>query len=467
MGCTRCDRLQLGIERKLAYELVNHSFPEAIAGALFEFFQSIADQPTRLDDFQFSRAVSNCSSSRSLKNRQDTDRDTCNMTSEEDSQSRMNASRSGSVFGDYFSAFAGRKHPFAVIMFGDLVEFTALASSTGPVKLVQYLDSLFGQFDEMCLHHCVEKIKTIGDCYMCVGWPANHFSHKETAKSCVSFATDMHAICAQCPLDDNELQMRVGLHCGPVVGGIIGKTKFCYDIWGDTVNVASRMETTGQPGKTHVSSELYSLLKDDVPFTPRGLVDVKGKGKLQTYFVAEAPGSPKKLQRCATTDLTDFQAKLPEGICELFDSLQGSHNAVGGGFGDDSPHAGLKTTAARRAALAPVVPDAADLPNTPIPFGGPDKAHVRSPKIRKSLSNIHNVHMPNRTKTNTWTKAGSKAGSPKAGSHASPVPPSSNSSLLFLPFESSDVASSSTTALVHSPTAGARTGHAENGVSRA
>ena len=235
-------------ERTLAYELITHTFPAAIAGELFKYFQSIADDEVGPDDFPGPGYYARHSL-----------RSPSPAGSPESPGSVRVSQSSTSVIGDYFSTFGGRHHRFTVIMFADLAGFTALATVKAAAKLVQYLDILFSHFDELCIGHKVEKIKTIGDCYMCVAWEADHESRPAATGSSIAVARQMHATIARRPLDGTPLQVRIGLHCGPVVGGIIGKTKFCYDIWGDTVNVASRMESTGQAGRTHVSADVCEV----------------------------------------------------------------------------------------------------------------------------------------------------------------------------------------------------------------
>ena len=311
---------KLDIERKLAYQLVTHSFPEVIANEVFKFFQSVADDKTRLRDFLSIPLIPRVAPP--------PEEDAApfdgsmSIVSQSSAGSRRD-SRSGSMVGEYFSAFGGRNHPFSVIMFADIVGFTALTSTISPARVVHYLDILFGQFDELCLEYNVEKIKTIGDCYMLMTWPEKFPSRRDAAKSVLRIAHEMHTIIGTCPLDNHHLLMRIGIHCGQVVGGIIGKTKFCYDIWGDTVNVASRMESTGQPGHTQVSDQIQRLLKDEMDFTPRGEVDVKGKGKLQTYLVprdakASRTSDPGKL---AVALRRSQMARLPSGISQVFENL--------------------------------------------------------------------------------------------------------------------------------------------------
>ena len=129
----------------------------------------------------------------------------------------------------------------------------------------------------------MEKIKTIGDCYMCAGFAENGITQASNARRMVNVADKMHHIINTLPLDGMRLAIRAGLHAGSVVSGIIGKTKFAFDIWGDAVNTASRMESTGVPGHTQITPEVYEMLPDKGRFVARGAVDVKGKGQMWTY----------------------------------------------------------------------------------------------------------------------------------------------------------------------------------------
>lgn len=171
------------------------------------------------------------------------------------------------------------------IVFADLVGFTELSDSLEPERLVRLLNRLFSSFDEHA-HRCkVEKIKTIGDAYMAVaGLPEKNPAH---ALSALKFANGMLNILKK--FNDQEklnLALRVGLNTGPVVAGVIGRRKFTYDIWGDTVNVASRMESHGVPGKIHMNSTTYKALPESIrnQTSERGYIEVKGKGKLRTFF---------------------------------------------------------------------------------------------------------------------------------------------------------------------------------------
>jgi len=235
------------------------------------------------------------------------------------------------------SKFASRIHKYAAILFADLVGFTTHAAHVSPSALVDYLDALFSLFDEVCLRLKVEKIKTIGDCYMCAAWCEDHDNnHAEAANAALRTADSMHAIAPHHRLGDNRISLRAGIHGGTVVGGIIGKTKFCYDIWGDAVNLASRMESTGVPNATQVTQEVYLLLKDQYIFEARDCVTIKGKGVLDTFLVhptgycALYPPEPSEggytVQSVSSPlppidNLNPRRHRLPEGLQSVYDIL--------------------------------------------------------------------------------------------------------------------------------------------------
>ncbi|KAB2899739.1 MAG: HAMP domain-containing protein [Kofleriaceae bacterium] len=170
------------------------------------------------------------------------------------------------------------------VLFADIVGFTALSSRTSPEALVSMLNELFSAFDRLAEEHHLEKIKTIGDAYMVVsGIPEPRADH---AQAMARMALDMlDAIAAYAARVGGELTIRVGLHSGSVVAGVIGTKKFIYDLWGDTVNTASRMESSGVPGRVHVTSTTHELLVADYDFEPPRQVDVKGKGLMSTYLI--------------------------------------------------------------------------------------------------------------------------------------------------------------------------------------
>lgn len=170
------------------------------------------------------------------------------------------------------------------ILFSDIVGFTSLSARMAPIDLVNYLNEMFSSFDYLAEKHGLEKIKTIGDAYMIVGGlPIPQPNH---AAAMAAMALDMQKIMQNFALENGEsLQIRIGIHTGPVVAGVIGVRKFSYDLWGDTVNTASRMESSGTPGRIHVSHQVYELLKECFQFEERGIISVKGKGEMKTYWL--------------------------------------------------------------------------------------------------------------------------------------------------------------------------------------
>uniref|UniRef100_A0ACD5H335 Adenylate/guanylate cyclase domain-containing protein n=1 Tax=Desertifilum tharense IPPAS B-1220 TaxID=1781255 RepID=A0ACD5H335_9CYAN len=170
------------------------------------------------------------------------------------------------------------------VLFADIVGFTELSSQISPVQLVRLLNQIFSKFDALTEHHQLEKIKTIGDAYMVVGGlPVPRADH---ARAIAEIALDMLEATAQFNAEtDQNFSIRIGIHTEPVVAGVIGTKKFIYDLWGDTVNTASRMESHGVAGCIQVSSVTYDLLQDGYELTPRGQVYIKGKGEMFTYFL--------------------------------------------------------------------------------------------------------------------------------------------------------------------------------------
>ena len=170
------------------------------------------------------------------------------------------------------------------LLFADIVGFTELSSSMSPEELVAVLNEVFTVFDELVEEHGLEKVKTIGDAYMVVGGltDASPDHTARVAGMASALSARMAALAAARRLG---VMFRVGIHCGPVVAGVIGTKKFIYDIWGDTVNLASRMESTGIPGRVQVTAAVEERLRGRFPLEPRGLVDVKGKGRIPTWFL--------------------------------------------------------------------------------------------------------------------------------------------------------------------------------------
>ena len=170
------------------------------------------------------------------------------------------------------------------VLFADLCGFTTFSERVDASQLVDLLDDIFSAFDHLANAYGVEKIKTIGDAYMAVaGLPEARDDHAEAvAGMALGMLEAFRGVMRNRGL---SMEVRIGIHSGPVVAGVIGKHKFSYDLWGDTVNTASRMESHGEPSRVHVSQGTYTLLQDRYRFTDRGKMNVKGKGMQQTYFL--------------------------------------------------------------------------------------------------------------------------------------------------------------------------------------
>jgi adenylate cyclase len=172
------------------------------------------------------------------------------------------------------------------VLFADIVGFTELSGRMSPTELVKRLNVIFSHFDQLAEMYGVEKIKTIGDAYMVVGGlPTPRDDH---AEAIAEMALGMQAKIAKLSDDTGEkLAIRIGINSGPVVAGVIGVSKFTYDLWGDTVNVAARMEVTGFAGSIQVTDVTYELLKDKYIFEKRGIIPVKGKGDMITHWLVK------------------------------------------------------------------------------------------------------------------------------------------------------------------------------------
>jgi PAS domain S-box-containing protein len=166
--------------------------------------------------------------------------------------------------------------------FSDMVGFTSLSGKMSASELVEMLNNVVNRFDDLCKEHHLEKIKTIGDAYFCVGGLVP--GDTDHAANCVRFA--MAAIRAVTnEVGGGKINIRVGIHTGPIIAGVIGKSKFAFDCWGDTVNLASRMESTGLPGRIQVSRSTYERVHDLFEFEERYDIEVKGKGTMTTYVL--------------------------------------------------------------------------------------------------------------------------------------------------------------------------------------
>lgn len=175
-------------------------------------------------------------------------------------------------------------HEIVTVMFADICGFTELSRNTSPADLVTLLNGIFVAFDNIVEKYGVEKIKTIGDCYMLVGGLPNHRDDhaQAVADAALEMVDELNRLNGK---NSTELSMRIGIHSGPVIAGVIGKIKFTYDLWGDTVNTASRIESSGLPGKIQVSEQTKANLDSDFELMERGMVDCKGIGLLRTFFL--------------------------------------------------------------------------------------------------------------------------------------------------------------------------------------
>lgn len=177
----------------------------------------------------------------------------------------------------------------ATVLFCDLAGFTDHASGVSAPRVVEMLNEIFTAFDDLADRHGVHKVKTIGDAYMAVaGLPE---PHPDALGAAARLALGMHdAIAARRRADGSTLDVRIGLHTGPVVAGVIGKQRFAYDLWGDTVNTASRMESHGGPGRIQVSAFAAERLRDRFQLERRGVIPVKGKGRMETWWLVGEQG---------------------------------------------------------------------------------------------------------------------------------------------------------------------------------
>lgn len=176
--------------------------------------------------------------------------------------------------------FIAENYTSATVLFADIVGFTKMSIHMTPDEVIKMLNKIFSRFDALAHKYDVEKIKTIGDAYMAVaGVPAYREDHTDVmAKMAIEMLREIKEV-------SPELDLRIGLHTGPLVAGVVGTTKFAYDLWGDTVNTASRMESHSVPGKIHVSDEMKLILGEKYTLESRGIMEIKGKGPMQTWFL--------------------------------------------------------------------------------------------------------------------------------------------------------------------------------------
>ncbi|MFN5925638.1 MAG: adenylate/guanylate cyclase domain-containing protein, partial [Pseudanabaena sp.] len=188
----------------------------------------------------------------------------------------LNLKTSGTIIADSFDE--------VTVLFADIVNFTEYAAAISASELVNILNEIFSEFDYLAEQYSLEKIKTVGDSYMVVGGlplPSN-----DHAESIAEMALEMQSSIKKFKRgDDSQFSLRIGIHTGHAIAGVIGTKKFIYDLWGDTVNVASRMESYGIAGCIQVTEATYQLLKDKYYFEQRGMINIKGKGEMSTYLL--------------------------------------------------------------------------------------------------------------------------------------------------------------------------------------
>ena len=181
-----------------------------------------------------------------------------------------------------------RNYRRSTIMFTDFKGFTKSCENLSPDQIVTALHTFFTEFDEIVVQHFIEKIKTIGDAYMCVGGiplrnRSNPFDVVLAGLRIQKFMNDLHKLTTNEELP--KWKLRLGIHTGPIIAGVVGKIKFAYDVWGDSVNIASRMETAGEVGRVNISGSTYKFIKDYFDCEYRGEIEIKNRGKIDMYFV--------------------------------------------------------------------------------------------------------------------------------------------------------------------------------------
>ncbi|MFT5342402.1 MAG: adenylate cyclase [Paracoccaceae bacterium] len=170
------------------------------------------------------------------------------------------------------------------VLFADIVEYTAYSHLMNPVDLVSELNDIFQMFDGLAQKYGLEKIKTIGDAYLVVGGLPEPLQDHDSAIA--DMALDMQSEISKIIKSDGKpFSLRIGIHCGSVVAGVISSSKIAYDLWGDTVNITNRLEASGEPGMIHVSDQFHQRLQNRFAFQKRDMISVRGKGSMQTYFL--------------------------------------------------------------------------------------------------------------------------------------------------------------------------------------
>jgi class 3 adenylate cyclase len=174
-------------------------------------------------------------------------------------------------------------------MFGDLEGFTKRVENMSAEEIVDEIHEFFSGIDDIMIKYGIEKIKTIGDAYMCAAGlsetpdPSGALRMIEASRDIFAFLKEFNQ---RKEIEQKKpLNLRIGIHSGPVIAGVVGKSKFAYDIWGDTVNTASRLETAGQAGKINISAKTYEQVKDHFKCIPRGKLEAKNKGLIEMFFV--------------------------------------------------------------------------------------------------------------------------------------------------------------------------------------
>ncbi|MGD1939586.1 MAG: adenylate/guanylate cyclase domain-containing protein [Cyanophyceae cyanobacterium] len=230
----------------------------------------------------------------------------------------------------------------ATVLFADLVGFTTLAAQLPPRELVEILNQVFSRFDQLADRYDLEKIKTIGDAYMVVGGvPMTHCSCGITAiaEMALSMLDVLEDINNELNLD---LKLRIGIHHGPVIAGVIGLRKFIYDLWGDTVNVASRMESHGGENRIHTTDVVYQALGDRYAFEKRGTIPIKGRGEMKTYWLLKRTGPAPEM-------LSTLQSRSSNA--DVSDNRCSDTNTINSDKANSNPHSGSPNPAPAAKAL--------------------------------------------------------------------------------------------------------------------